>query len=70
MPVLLATREAEIKRIKVQRQSGKNSLQDPISKNPSQKIGLVEWLKVKALTQILQKNKKQNQKTSKLQSSK
>jgi hypothetical protein len=27
-----------------------NSLRDPISKNPSQKIGLVEWLKVKALS--------------------
>jgi hypothetical protein len=27
-----------------------NSLQDPILKNPSQKIGLVEWLKVKALS--------------------
>jgi hypothetical protein len=25
-----------------------NSSRDPISKNPSQKIGLVEWLKVKA----------------------
>jgi hypothetical protein len=27
-----------------------NSSQDPISKNPSQKIGLVEWLRVKALS--------------------
>jgi hypothetical protein len=27
-----------------------NSLWNPISKNPSQKLGLVEWLKVKALS--------------------
>jgi hypothetical protein len=27
-----------------------NSLSDPILKNPSQKLGLVEWLKVKALS--------------------
>jgi hypothetical protein len=27
-----------------------NSSQDPVLKNPSQKIGLVEWLKVKALS--------------------
>jgi hypothetical protein len=27
-----------------------NSSQDPILKNPSQNIGLVEWLKVKALS--------------------
>jgi hypothetical protein len=27
-----------------------NNLRDPISKKPSTKIGLVEWLKVKALS--------------------
>jgi hypothetical protein len=27
-----------------------NSSRDPILKNPSQKIGVVEWLKVKALS--------------------
>jgi hypothetical protein len=38
-PVILATQEAEIRRITVQSQLGTNSLQGPISKNPSQKKG-------------------------------
>jgi hypothetical protein len=50
-PVILATQEAEIRRITVQSQPRANSSQDPISKNPSQ-IGLVEWLKVKGLSSI------------------
>jgi hypothetical protein len=46
MPIILATQEAEIKRIAVRSQPGQIVPQDPISKNPSQKIGL----KVKALS--------------------
>jgi hypothetical protein len=34
----------------VQSQPGQIVPRDPISKNPSQKIRLVEWLKVKALS--------------------
>jgi hypothetical protein len=37
MPVILATEEAEIRRIVVQSQLRQNSSQDPLSKNPSQK---------------------------------
>jgi hypothetical protein len=36
-PVILATQEAEVKRIMVQSQPWANSSPDPISKNPSQK---------------------------------
>jgi hypothetical protein len=36
-PVILATQEAEIRRIMVQSQPGKIVPRDPISKNPSQK---------------------------------
>jgi hypothetical protein len=34
-PVLLATQDAEIRKIMVQRQSQANNLQDPILKNPT-----------------------------------
>jgi hypothetical protein len=34
MPVILATQEAEIRRIKVQSQPGHNSSRDPFSKTP------------------------------------
>jgi hypothetical protein len=34
MPVILATQEAEIRRVTVLSQPEANSLQDPISKNP------------------------------------
>jgi hypothetical protein len=37
MPVILATQKAEIRRIAVQNQPGQIVLQEPISKNPSQK---------------------------------
>jgi hypothetical protein len=37
MPVILAIQEAEMRRIVVRSQPGKIVLQDPISKNPSQK---------------------------------
>jgi hypothetical protein len=36
-----------------------NSSRDPISKEPSQKIGLVEWLKVKTPSSNLSTTKKQ-----------
>jgi hypothetical protein len=42
MPVILATQEAEIRRILVQSQSGQVSLQDPILKKLFTKKGLVE----------------------------
>jgi hypothetical protein len=45
-PVILATQEAEIRRIEVQT----NSSARPYLKKPFTKIGLVEWLKVKALS--------------------
>jgi hypothetical protein len=45
MPVILATQEAEIRRITVQSQPQANSSRDPISKIPITKTGLAEWLK-------------------------
>jgi hypothetical protein len=57
MPVILATQEAEIKRIVIQSQPGQI-----VCKTLSQKRkGLVEWLKVKALSScpsIAKKKKK------------
>jgi hypothetical protein len=50
MPVILATQEAEITKIAVQSQPRQKSSQDPISKKPFTKIGLVEWLKVEVLS--------------------
>jgi hypothetical protein len=50
-PVILATQEAEIRRIVVQSQPQASS-QDPFSKKPFTKVGLVEWLKVKVLSSI------------------
>jgi hypothetical protein len=48
-PVILATQEAEIRRIEVQSQPRANSLRDPISKKKKKtqpKTALVEWLNV------------------------
>jgi hypothetical protein len=45
MPVMLATLEAEVRRIIVQSQSGQSS-RDPVLKKTHHKKGLVEWLKV------------------------
>jgi hypothetical protein len=45
MPVILATQEAEIRRIRVQSQPEANRSRDPISKKTQYKTGLVEWLK-------------------------
>jgi hypothetical protein len=60
-PVILATQEAEIRRIVVQSQIGQIPLQDPISKNPPQnRIG--GWLKVKALSSSPSTPKKQTKK--------
>jgi hypothetical protein len=44
-PVILATQEAEIRRITVKASLG-NSSRDPILKKTYHKKGLVEWLKV------------------------
>jgi hypothetical protein len=38
-----------------------NSLEDPISKNPITKIGLVEWLKVKVLSSTPSMGKKKKE---------
>jgi hypothetical protein len=67
MPAILATQKAEIRRITVRSQSHANSSRDPISKNPLQKIGLVKWLKVKALSSIpsIIKQKKANKQKKK-----
>jgi hypothetical protein len=49
MPVILATQEAEIRRITVQSQS-RQIEGETLSEKNHHKIGLVEWLKVKALS--------------------
>jgi hypothetical protein len=48
-PVILATQEAEIKRIKVQSQSRQRVHETYLEKTHHKK-GLVEWLKVKTLS--------------------
>jgi hypothetical protein len=50
MPVILATLEAEIRRITVRNYPGQIVCETLSRKKTSQKIGLVEWLKVKALS--------------------
>jgi hypothetical protein len=49
MSVILATQEAEIRRIAVQSQPGQ-IVHVTLSQNILHKIGLVEWVKVKALS--------------------
>jgi hypothetical protein len=44
VPVILATQEAEVRKIAVQSQHQANSLRGPISKKKNHKKGLVEWL--------------------------
>jgi hypothetical protein len=46
MPVIPATREAEIRRIRVPSQHRQIVFKTPSQKNLSQKIVLVEWLKL------------------------
>jgi uncharacterized protein (DUF305 family) len=51
MPGILATQEAEIRRMVVWKSAWASSLQDPISKNHiTKKKGLVKWHKVQALS--------------------
>jgi hypothetical protein len=52
-PVILTTQEAEIRKIAVQSQPWSNSSQDSISIKLFPKKGLVQWLKVKALSSSL-----------------
>jgi hypothetical protein len=49
MPVILATQEAEVRRIMVQSQP-RQIVSEILSQKPFTKIGLVQWLKVKALS--------------------
>jgi hypothetical protein len=49
MPVIPATQEAEIRRIEVQSQPRQIVCKTLSRKTLSQKIGLVEWLKVNTL---------------------
>jgi hypothetical protein len=60
MPVILATQEADIRRITVRSQPRQIVLETLSRKYPSQK-GLAEWLKVKALSSspsVMTKRKK------------
>jgi hypothetical protein len=45
MPIILATQEAEIRRIVVQSQPGQKKFTRPYLKKPFTKIGLMEWLR-------------------------
>jgi hypothetical protein len=59
MPVILAIREAEIRGIAVQSQPGQ-IVHDPLAQKILQKIGMVEWLKVKVLSSSPSTTKKKN----------
>jgi hypothetical protein len=50
MPVILTTQEARIRRIAVPSHLGQKFRETFISKIPSQKVGLLEWLEVRALS--------------------
>jgi hypothetical protein len=56
-PVILATKEAEIRRIVVGSQP-RQSFSKTLSQKNHHKIGLVEWLKVKSLSSNHKKKKK------------
>jgi hypothetical protein len=58
-PIILATQEAEIRRISDQSQRGQ-TVHETLSQKTLHKKGLVEWLKVKALSSSpsTQKNEK------------
>jgi uncharacterized protein YaiL (DUF2058 family) len=69
MPIILATQEAEIRRIKVQSQPGQIT-HEPYLEKPSTKIGLPMWLKVQALSSnpsTAKKKKKRERRKQKLQ---
>jgi hypothetical protein len=57
-PVIPATQEAEIRRIAVRSQPGQIAQETLSRKKPITKKGLVEWLKVKALSSSLSPAKK------------
>jgi hypothetical protein len=66
MPVILGTQEAEIGKIRVQSQP-REKVHETYLKKPFTKVGLVEWLKEKALssnpnTTKLKKKKKKEKK--------
>jgi hypothetical protein len=67
-PVILPTQEAEIRRIKVKSQPGQTVCQTLSLKTLSQKIGVVEWLQVKALSSSPSTTNKKKQKTLNLSS--
>jgi hypothetical protein len=50
MPIVLATQEAEIRRIMIQSQPRQIVCETLSRKKPLYKKGLVEWLKVEALS--------------------
>jgi hypothetical protein len=64
MPVILATQEAEIKRIEASssKPAWANSSARPYLEKPFTKIGLVKWLKVKALSSNPSTTKKKKKK--------
>jgi hypothetical protein len=64
-PVILATQEAEIRRPVVPSQP-RQIFGSPYLEKPSTKIGLVEWLKVKALSSSPSTAKNKNKKTVQL----
>jgi hypothetical protein len=59
MPIILATQEAEIRRIAIQSQPQQIVCETLSQKNHHEK-GLVEWLKMKALNSSQYNNKKKN----------
>jgi hypothetical protein len=62
IPVILVIQEAEIRRIVVQGQLGQTVHETLSPKNPLQETGLVEWLKVKALSSSPSAAKKKKKK--------
>jgi hypothetical protein len=65
MPVILATQEAEIRKITILSQPGQIVHKTLSQKNPSQKKRPVEWLKVYALHSNPRSTKKKKKKKNK-----
>jgi hypothetical protein len=61
-PIILATQEAEIRRVVVQSQPGQIVLETLSQKTLSQKIGLVEWLQAEGFKFKPQYHKKKKKK--------